>query len=282
VTDPPAAFQLSDVVYRYHKQPRPALNGITATIQRGRTTVVLGPNGAGKSTLLYLLGLLWDDKLEAGRITYHRGKGEQDIDYSSIQMTSDERAHLRLREFGFVLQSCYLLPQLTCEENVALPLRLQGVKRADYDPKVQMLIKGADSIGGDALFERRHHRGSRVSGGQRQRFAVLRGIVHDPKVLFADEPFASVDEFGGIDAIRDLLRNWKAGGITPQKTSNSERTLVIVCHQLQTAVELADCFLILNGRHKMIDGRVLERSEFPTDPNDCEKAIKKKMLEDAF
>jgi putative ABC transport system ATP-binding protein len=264
-----AAFALRDVTFAYPRQTRPVLRKLGFELPANQTTVILGPSGSGKSTLLSLLGLLWDRPLPAGEIAYdgqsYRGQNPA------------WQARLRRREFGFVLQSSYLLPQFTCFDNVAMPLYLEGaapVRRPAIREQVRRLGRGelgfedggvaasvvrlvAQVFDAGQLEKLCLQKAGELSGGERQRLAVLRAVVHNPRILFADEPFSNLDP-NATRLVLDLLQRWRAGtlGVGP---AGGPRTLLLVCHNLRTALRqdpegqpLADSFLVLR-----LDGAVV-------------------------
>jgi putative ABC transport system ATP-binding protein len=166
----------------------PALRGASLTVRQGEIVAVMGPSGSGKSTLLHCL---------AGILVPERGQawfGGQRLD-----TLSDERRGARPRDrFGFVFQFGQLVPELTAEENVALPLLLSGTRRG---PAMAAARKWFPALGLDGL---EHRRSGELSGGQAQRVALARGLVADPEVLFADEPTGSLDSVSG-ELVMDLL-----------------------------------------------------------------------------
>jgi len=199
---------------------------------------ILGPSGSGKTTLLNLLGLLWEGTLETGQVVYQGNGKASPCDYALLAPA--RRAELRLREFGFVLQSSYLLPHFTCAQNVAMPLAIQGRQRSECRAAVERLLGVADPTG--QLLAVRDRLAGEVSGGQKQRMAVLRAVIHDPAVIFADEPISNLDP-ANARPILDLLRAWRDGLLHPDAPDRS-RTLILVCHSLRTA-RRADYFALL-------------------------------------
>jgi putative ABC transport system ATP-binding protein len=166
----------------------PALRGASLGVQKGEIVAVMGPSGSGKSTLLHCLaGILVPEKGEAWY-------GGQRLD----ALSDDRRSELRRDRFGFVFQSGQLVPELTAQENVALPLLLSGTRRG---PAMAAARKWFGLLGLDGL-ERR--RSGELSGGQAQRVALARGLVAGPEVLFADEPTGSLDSVSG-EVVMDLL-----------------------------------------------------------------------------
>jgi ABC-type lipoprotein export system ATPase subunit len=247
------SFLADRLTFVYPGEPGPALREVSFDLRDrpDRTVAVLGPSGSGKTTLLNLLGLLWEDRPAGGRIVY---RGADDLDYADLNRS--EKTELRLREFGFVLQSCYLLPHFSCLQNIALPLQLQGWTNAASRDRVEALLRQADQAGAEdgqtreELWQVRHRLGSEVSLGQRQRMAVLRAMVHDPRVIFADEPVSNLDT-GSTLRMLNLLREWRKGGWRLPGSNRTARTLVLVCHHLETALREADWFLVLDADHRL-------------------------------
>ncbi len=217
------SFELHEVGFR-HRTARPgdrdALAGVTAAFPAGAVSAVLGISGSGKTTLLNLLGRLWDGPPTTGRITY---TGRNGGDYADL--TPSAAGRLRREHFGFVLQSAFLIGHLTCAENIGVPLVLNRVRDADF--RIRGLLMRAEM---EHLASRPARR---MSGGERQRAAVLRAVVHDPDILFADEPFSNLDPHS-TDRVIDLFRAWQAGDLSPQKNAHP-RTLILVTHDLPTA-----------------------------------------------
>jgi putative ABC transport system ATP-binding protein len=200
-----------------------ALRAVSLELARGRLTAVMGPSGSGKSTLMHLLAGL--DRPTAGDVW---------IDGTSIAKLSDtELTRLRRRHIGFVFQFFNLLPMLTAEENVLLPLSLAG-KKPDLDWYVELI----DKVG---LRERRKHRPSELSGGQQQRVAIARALVSRPTVVFADEPTGNLDSATSGEILTLLRTAVDAYG----------QTTIMVTHDAKAAA-IADRILFL------ADGRVIK------------------------
>ena len=207
VTRTEKIIEARDLVISFGQTP--ALRGASVAVSRGEILAVMGPSGSGKSTLLHCL---------AGVLTPQEGEawfGGQRLD----RLSDERRSELRRDKFGFVFQSGQLVPELTAEENVALPLLLSGTRRA---PAMAQARTWFAALGLDGL-ERR--RSGELSGGQAQRVALARGLVAGPEVLFADEPTGSLDSVSG-EHVMDLLT-----------TAVRERgtTVILVTHDARVA-----------------------------------------------
>jgi putative ABC transport system ATP-binding protein len=202
--------------------PTPALRGATVAVAPGEILAIMGPSGSGKSTLLHCLaGILRPD---AGEIRV----GGRRID------TLDENARSALRRdrFGFVFQFGQLVPELTAEENVALPLLLSGVRRSEALSRAQVWFDRLDLPG----LQRR--RSGELSGGQAQRVALARALVAEPQVLFADEPTGSLDSLTG-EQVMDLL----VASARDQGT-----TVVLVTHDARVAAYADREIIVRDGK----------------------------------
>ena len=243
--DAPPTFRLTGLTYDYRPGPRgqsrPALSGVTADIPAG-SVGVLGLSGSGKTTLLNIFGLLAGGVPGPGQVTYTDRDGKP-RDYATLKVS--ERVALRRDEFGFVLQTAFLLPHLSCLENAAVPLAIAGLPYRDRTARVEALFQAADPSGG--LFALRHRRPRDVSGGERQRVAVLRAVAHDPRVLFADEPFSSLDPVNTQQILR-LLAKWQSGELHPDR-ANWSRSLLLVSHSVRETVAFTGgrCLILRAG-----------------------------------
>ncbi|MFP5225411.1 MAG: ABC transporter ATP-binding protein [Actinomycetota bacterium] len=167
-----------------------ALAGATVEIRPGEVVVLTGKSGSGKSSLLYCLaGVLRPD---GGRLIYGGA--------SMVDMSDDQLSGLRRRDFGFVFQFGELVPELSVEENVALPLRLNRTPSSEIRPRVADLL---DRLGIGAIAKKRT---GEASGGQVQRAAVARALIHSPKVVFADEPTGALDTENSALVLNEFLR----------------------------------------------------------------------------
>ncbi|MGI5238081.1 ABC transporter ATP-binding protein [Dactylosporangium sp. CA-139066] len=207
----------------------PALRGAVFDADAGEIVAVMGPSGSGKTTLLHCL---------AGILT--PAEGEIRFEGRRID-TLDEQARsaLRRERFGFVFQFGQLVPELTVEENVALPLLLGGVRRGEALRQARDWLERL-GIGG---MERR--RSGELSGGQAQRVALARGMINKPRVLFADEPTGSLDSLTG-EQVMDLM----VGAAREQGT-----TVVLVTHEPRVAVYADREVIVRDGRVHALAGR---------------------------
>jgi len=193
-----------------------ALRGVSLEIEPGKLTAIMGPSGSGKSTLMHILAAL--DLPTSGYVTL---AGTRLGQLSDTEVTLIRRKHI-----GFIFQFFNLLPMLTAEENITLPLSLAGTK-PDKDFFEDLL----DKVG---LKDRRSHRPSELSGGQQQRVAIARALVSRPTVVFADEPTGNLDSKTGGE-ILELLRS---------SVEEYGQTLVMVTHEARAAAT-ADRILFL-------------------------------------
>jgi putative ABC transport system ATP-binding protein len=181
-----------------------ALAGVDFSAERGEFVAVMGPSGSGKSTLLYLLGGL--DQPTSGEVA---------LDGQALSTLSDNQITItRRRQVGFVFQFYNLIPTLTAEENIALPLLIDGQRPKAYRGKVERLL------GLVGLTERRGHKPDQLSGGEQQRVAIARALVTEPTIVLADEPTGNLDSTSG-DGILKLLR---------QLCDELNQTIIMVTH----------------------------------------------------
>jgi putative ABC transport system ATP-binding protein len=193
-----------------------ALRGVTLEVRKGELVAVMGPSGSGKSTLMHILAGL--DHPTAGTVSIAGGE--------ITRLSDNELTKLRRTHIGFVFQFFNLLPMLSAEENVTLPLRIAGTT---FDPR---WLEGVlDQVG---LTERRSHRPSELSGGQQQRVAIARALLSRPSVLFADEPTGNLDSTTSAE-ILEVLRDAVEG---------YGQTTIMVTHDAEAAA-IADRILFL-------------------------------------
>ncbi len=235
-------FSLDAVRCRLGTSMIPNEEGWTVTIERGSRLAVLGRSGSGKTTFLHVLGLL--SPLSFGKVCFHP-TGDQAVDYGELYLAHHtDLRQTRSQRFGFVFQADHLLDTLNTEHNLSLPLLLRGMARDNALERAREWAARFFEAGElDGILCRNP---SDLSGGQRSRIALLRGLISDPEVLFLDEPFTYLDNVQITRAI-GWLRHWQGNG--------GARTIVIVTHHLDQAVELATHFLVLAP-----DRRVLFRA----------------------
>lgn len=183
------------------------LKGIDLSIQEGEFVSIMGPSGSGKSTLLYLLGGL--DHPSSGNVLLN--------DQAFDKMSASDISKLRRREIGFVFQFYNLVPSLTVEDNILVPVLLDKKVRKEYKEKLDEVL---ELIG---LSEKRDMYPHELSGGQQQRVAVGRAVLFSPKIIFADEPIGNLDTKSG-DTIMELFQtiNKEKGTTIVQVTHSSE------------------------------------------------------------
>lgn len=199
------------------------LKGIDFSVKNGEFISIMGRSGAGKSTLLYQMSLLDEPTT-----------GEINIDgHTTSKMKSEEKVSFRLKKFGYVFQDYALLPELTAQENVALPLLMQGME------KKKAYAKAGDALIKVGLGHRISNLPSQLSGGEQQRVSVARAVAHDPKVLFADEPTANLD-IESSTLVMDIFKELHAGG----------QTIIMVTHEEEYA-KLAEKIV------RLADGRII-------------------------
>jgi putative ABC transport system ATP-binding protein len=217
--------------YKLGEHPVNALAGVDFAVERGDFVAIMGPSGSGKSTLLHLLGGL--DRPSDGEIT---------LDGLRLSILDDDRATLaRRHNVGFVFQFYNLLPTLTAEENITLPLIIDGQNPAKLRERVDSLLK---LVG---LTDRRHHKPDQLSGGEQQRVAIARALVTHPAIVLADEPTGNLDSKTGT-AIMELLR---------RSRDELRQTIIIVTHDPRAAA-YADRVVILG------DGQIRHDIAFDT------------------
>ena len=202
-----------------------ALRDVTLEISKGDYLAVMGPSGSGKSTLLNILGCL--DRPTSGSYSF---------DGRDVGSLPDaERTRLRQSEIGFVFQFFHLLPRLTAQGNVELPMLFAGVSRAD---RRQRAARALAAVG---LSDRVHHRPDQLSGGQRQRVALARAVVMEPGLLLADEPTGNLDRAAAVE-VMELLGTMNEDG----------QTVVLVTHDPEVASRARSAV-------RMDDGAIVEK-----------------------
>jgi putative ABC transport system ATP-binding protein len=215
-------YRLGEAVIR-------AVNEVTITVKQGEFLALLGSSGSGKSTLLSLLAGL--DRPTSGAIRVQ----ERNLS----ELDAEELARYRRETVGMVFQSFNLLPRMTLEENVELPLRLAAVDRGERESRVSEAI---ERVG---LGPRRKHRPSELSGGEQQRGALARALVNRPTILFADEPTGNLDSANG-EQILLLLR---------EVQTSLGMTIIMVTHERPLAEKFANRIAVLS------DGRLVSAGD---------------------
>ncbi|GAA1291372.1 ABC transporter ATP-binding protein [Planotetraspora silvatica] len=206
--------------------PTKALDGASIAIRAGEIVAIMGPSGSGKSTLLHCLaGIVRPD---SGHVRY------QGAEISA--MTDGERSALRRTQFGFVFQFGQLVPELTCLENIALPLRMEGVRRREAEARAAEWLDRLD------LADVGRKRPGEVSGGQGQRVAVARALVTRPRAVFADEPTGALDSLNGERVMRLLTEAARETGAA----------VVLVTHEARVAGYSDREIVVRDGRTRDI------------------------------
>jgi putative ABC transport system ATP-binding protein len=198
-----------------------ALKDVSVVVEKGEFVAIMGPSGSGKSTLLHLLGGL--DGPSEGEITL--------AGQPLSTLSDDEITIVRRRRVGFIFQFFNLIPTLNAEENVALPLLLDGQSVAKYREKIAKLL---ELVG---LSDRASHRPDQLSGGQQQRVASARAFVNDPEIVLADEPTGNLDSRSGT-AILELLR---------RTCAELGATIVMVTHDPRAAAYADRAIFLKDG-----------------------------------
>ena len=195
------------------------MRNVSFRVEPGETVAIVGPSGSGKTTLLGLLAGL--DRPSSGTVRL------DDVDLGAL--SEDARARLRRERIGFVFQSFQLIPTLTARENVEVPLELRG------DPAG---ARAHDLLSRVGLAGREHHYPAQLSGGEQQRVAIARAFIHQPSILFADEPTGNLDAATGARVIELLME------------LNRERgtTLVLVTHDMELAGRARRIIRLSDGR----------------------------------
>lgn len=200
-----------------------ALDDVNVNIHPGEYLSVMGPSGSGKSTLLNIIGLL--DRPTGGRYL---------LDDKDVTAMSDEAlARTRREKIGFVFQFFHLVPRLSAEENVSLPMLLGGI------PAQQRRERSRDALQAMGLAQRATHHPDQLSGGERQRVAIARAMIMQPEVILADEPTGNLDRASGQEVIGIL-----------EDLNNKGMTLIIVTHDPELGGRA-------RRRLRMVDGRII-------------------------
>lgn len=195
--------------YRLGENEVQALAGLDFRVQKGEFVAIMGPSGSGKSTLLHLLGGL--DKPSQGEITLAGLK---------LSLLNDREVTLaRRHQVGFIFQFFNLVPTLTAEENILLPIIIDGKNPSAYRPYLEDLLT---LVG---LQDRRHHRPDQLSGGEQQRVSIARALITKPAIILADEPTGNLDSKNGTAIIKLLARSCQELG----------QTIIMVTHEPKAA-----------------------------------------------
>ena len=227
MTTPLIAARGLTKVYSLGRVKVPALRGVNLEIRSGEFVAIMGPSGSGKSTLMHILGCL--DRPTAGQYL---------LDGSDVsRLGGRELARVRNRKVGFVFQTFNLMPRLTVDENVALPLKYRGgISRKERRARAGRLLERLN------LSDRVGHRPDELSGGQRQRVAIARALIGEPAILLADEPTGNLDSASGAEVLATFAELHGAG-----------HTIILVTHEANVAaraqriVEMSDG-VVVNGR----------------------------------
>ena len=208
--------------YRLGQVDVQALSGVDVDVAAGEFIAITGPSGSGKSTLMHILGCLDSPT-----------SGSYRLDGEDVGTLSGKRlAHVRNRKVGFVFQTFNLMPRLTVEENVALPLKYRGgVPRGERRRRAHKLL---ERLG---LSQRIGHRPDELSGGERQRVAIARALVGEPAILMADEPTGNLDSKAGNEVLKTFAELHAAG-----------HTLVLVTHDPGVAARAERVIQMSDGR----------------------------------
>ena len=198
-----------------------ALDHVYVQIARGEFTSIMGPSGSGKSTMMNILGCL--DRPTSGEY-YLDGKEIAGYD-------DDELAHTRNAKIGFVFQNFNLLPKLTAQENVALPLIYAGV---NLEERMERAKQALEDVG---LGQRLEHKPTEMSGGQRQRVAIARALINNPAIIMADEPTGNLDTKSSYE-IMDIFK----------KLNDSGKTVVMVTHEPDIAEQTKRILVMRDGK----------------------------------
>ena len=207
-------------VFRVGEEEVHALRGIDLDIAQGEYLSIMGPSGSGKSSLLNVIGLL--DRPNSGRYELD----ERDV----TDLSDDEQARVRREKIGFVFQLFHLVPRLTAEQNMELPMMLAGIEPAERRRRLARLL--ADY----GLEDRAKHRPDQLSGGQCQRVAIARAMSMRPAVILADEPTGNLDRHTGQDVMAVLERVHRDGG-----------TVALVTHDPELGARARRCLRMVDG-----------------------------------
>jgi putative ABC transport system ATP-binding protein len=217
-------LQKIERVFQVGDQAVHALRGIDLSIASGEYVSLMGPSGSGKSTLLNIVGLL--DRPSTGRYL---------LDGSEVTgLTDEQQAQVRREKIGFVFQFFHLIPRLTAQQNIELPMLLGGVAAGERARRASDLLQRY------GIANRAHHKPEQLSGGQRQRVAIARATVMNPGLLLADEPTGNLDRHSGQEVV-DILEDLHERGTT----------LIVVTHDPALGGRA-------HRRLRLVDGSIVE------------------------
>ncbi len=204
-----------------------ALDGVSLTIDEGEFVAIVGQSGSGKSTFMNMIGLL--DECTRGEY-YINGK---DVSH----LTDDELSEIRNKEIGFVFQGYNLIPSLTAQGNVELPLTYRGM------PKEERHRRSSEALERVGLGKRKNHLPRQMSGGQQQRVAIARAIAARPPIILADEPTGALDSASGKDVLRIL-----------KELNDEGKTIILITHDQGIAAQAKRIVTVHDG--KIVEDRV--------------------------
>jgi putative ABC transport system ATP-binding protein len=215
-----------DRIFQVGEEEVHALRDVTFTAEKGDYIAIMGPSGSGKSTLLNIIGLL--DRPDGGIYELDNIK--------TTSLNEKEQAEVRRHKIGFVFQFFHLVPRLTAEQNIGLPLLLAGIEKDERSKRVQEALEAF------GIKDRARHRPDQLSGGQRQRVAIARATIMKPSVILADEPTGNLDRASGTEVV-EILEELNRQGIT----------LLMVTHDPELGTRA-------KRKVRMVDGRINEDS----------------------
>ncbi len=208
--------------FKTGKKTLKVLKNLNFGIMKGEMVAIMGPSGVGKSTLLHLMGTL--DRPSTGTIFFNHT--------NLFEMNDRRLADFRNKNIGFVFQFHHLLPEFTAQENVMMPLLIQGIKKKDASEKANAILDDLE------LGDRKSHKTGELSGGEQQRVAIARALANDPEVIFADEPTGNLDQKTG-EKVHNLLKELKQA---------KNKTLVIVTHNSKLSSDMDRVLIMEDGK----------------------------------
>lgn len=231
-----AVLEIEDLTktFRLGGQVIHALAGVSLSVDAGQLVAIMGASGSGKSTLLHLAGGL--DVPDSGAVRIE--------DHDLARMSDRKRTLFRRRRMGIIFQAYNLLPTLTAEENIAVPLLVDGASVSEIRPRVAEIIRLVH------LEQRCRHRPQVMSGGEQQRVAIARALLNDPALILADEPTGNLDSISAVE-IWELLQ---------RLAHELGKTVLMVTHEAAAAA-YADCIYVLK------DGRIVGAIDHPEPGN---------------